>query len=199
MLFVSFGSALPTPELRSSGATALNGQYACVRAKPQVEQAACVPQDAPQTSMFAPQELRPLFATSWKNRSARSSHDLQNSRRRLTRRAPLSPCTAVSRFFFSACPGHSEAFTAVFVGVAPSYTNSVYNMLLTTRQKHCILYVMRLIHIILLVFVVFILSSCTIHFKAKDMEFQSKPLNPELKLSNHTYELEKVSVFRKES
>lgn len=49
---------------------------------------------------------------------------------------------------------------------------------------------------VFIVFMCVFLSSCTIQFKGKDVEFDARPIEPGLKMSNHTYELESIAFLK---
>lgn len=49
---------------------------------------------------------------------------------------------------------------------------------------------------IFIVFVCCLLTSCTIHLKAKDLELDSEPVEPGVKWSNATYEVEKIDILK---
>lgn len=48
----------------------------------------------------------------------------------------------------------------------------------------------------LVILLVVAVSGCTVHFKGKDIELDTKPATPTLAQSNHTYELDKIAVFK---
>ena len=50
---------------------------------------------------------------------------------------------------------------------------------------------------ILVVFLLLLLAGCTVHFKSKELELETKPVEPGLKMSNHTYELEKIALLER--
>lgn len=50
---------------------------------------------------------------------------------------------------------------------------------------------------VFVVILLVLLSSCTVHFKGKDVQFDSNPVDPQLKLSNNTYQLDSIDFFKK--
>lgn len=49
-------------------------------------------------------------------------------------------------------------------------------------------------YLVVLLFV--LVAGCSVHFKGKDIELDTKPIEPGLKMSNHTYDLEKITLFK---
>ncbi len=46
------------------------------------------------------------------------------------------------------------------------------------------------------ILLVVLVAGCTVHFKGKDIELDTRPATPILAQSNHTYDLEKITLLK---